>query len=179
MEKISWTDRMKNEEVLHRIKEEVNRLTTCVHTPFTPKYKPINYTNGRSQWPRGLRPRYTAARLLRSWVRIPMGVCMFVCCECCVLSGRGLCDELITRPEESYRLWCVVVCDLETSRMRRPWPALGRSATGGGDEMSFICKPRITQKLFVVIFDIFITGRPSLWTEIIVKNFPYFNNKNP
>jgi len=33
------------------------------------------------------------------------------------LSGRGLCDELITRPEESYRLWCVVVCDLETSRM--------------------------------------------------------------
>jgi len=38
-----------------------------------------------------------------------------------VLSGRGLCDELITRPEESYRLWCVVVCDLETSWMRRPW----------------------------------------------------------
>jgi len=33
------------------------------------------------------------------------------------LSGRGLCDELITRPEESYRLWCVVVCDLETSRI--------------------------------------------------------------
>jgi len=46
-----------------------------------------------------------------------------------VLSGRGLCDELITRPEEFYRLWYVVVCDLETSRMRRPWLALGRSAT--------------------------------------------------
>ena len=30
-----------------------------------------------------------------------------------MLSGRGLCDELITCPEESYRLWCVVVCDLE------------------------------------------------------------------
>jgi len=30
-----------------------------------------------------------------------------------VLSGRGLCDELITRPEESYRLWCVIVRDLE------------------------------------------------------------------
>ena len=27
-----------------------------------------------------------------------------ICCEYCVLSGRGLCDELITRPEESYRL---------------------------------------------------------------------------
>jgi len=52
---------------------------------------------------------------------------MFVCCECCVLSGRGLCDGLITRPEESYRLCCVVVCDIETSKMK-PWPALGRSA---------------------------------------------------
>ena len=40
---------------------------------------------------------------------------MFVCCECCVLSGSGLCDGLITRPEESYRLWRVVVCDQETS----------------------------------------------------------------
>jgi len=56
---------------------------------------------------------------------------MFVCCECCVLSGRGLCDELITRPEDSYRLWCVVVCDLETSRMRRPNIALGYSSMGG------------------------------------------------
>jgi len=37
------------------------------------------------------------------------------------LSGRGLCDELITRPEESYRLYCVVVCDLETSRMGAPY----------------------------------------------------------
>jgi len=58
---------------------------------------------------------------------------MLVCCECCVLSGRGLCDGLITRPEKSYRLWCVVVCYLETSRMR-PRPALGRSATGGGGQ---------------------------------------------
>jgi len=37
------------------------------------------------------------------------------------LSGRGLCDELITRPEESYRLCCVVVYDLETSRMGAPY----------------------------------------------------------
>ena len=42
---------------------------------------------------------------------------MFVCCECCVLSGRGLCDGLITRPEESYRLWRVVVCDQETTKI--------------------------------------------------------------
>ena len=33
-----------------------------------------------------------------------------------MLSGRGLCDKMITRPEESYQLWRVVVCDLETSK---------------------------------------------------------------
>jgi hypothetical protein len=36
---------------------------------------------------------------------------MFVFCECCVLSARGLCDGPIPRPEESYRLWCVSECD--------------------------------------------------------------------
>jgi len=69
----------------------------------------------RSQWPRDLRCRYVVARLLRMWVRIPPGAWMSVCCECYVLSDRSLCDELITRPEESYQLWCVAVCDLETS----------------------------------------------------------------
>jgi hypothetical protein len=67
-----------------------------------------------SQWPRDLRRRYSATRPLRLWVRIPPGEWMFVYCERCVLSGRGLCDEPITRPEESYRLWRVV-CDQETS----------------------------------------------------------------
>ena len=32
---------------------------------------------------------------------------MDVCFECSVLSGRGLCVGMITRPEDSYRLWCV------------------------------------------------------------------------
>ena len=68
----------------------------------------------RSQWPHVLRRMSATSRLLRLWVRIPPGAWTSVCCECCVLSGRGLCDELITRPEESYRVWCVV-CDLETS----------------------------------------------------------------
>jgi len=40
---------------------------------------------------------------------------------CRVLSGRGLCDELITRPEGSYRLWYVFVCDLQTSRIGAPY----------------------------------------------------------
>ena len=43
---------------------------------------------------------------------------MSVCCECCVLSGRSLCDELITRPEESYGYLSVVTvlcCQVEVS----------------------------------------------------------------
>jgi len=50
---------------------------------------------------------------------------MFVCCDCCVLSGRDLCDGLITRPGESYRLWRVIECDQETSKTRRLKPATG------------------------------------------------------
>ena len=79
----------------------------------------------RSQWPRGLRRRSAAVRLLRSWVRIPPEAWIFVCCECRVLSGRGLCGGLITRPEESYRLWCVVVCDLENLKNEEAMTCVG------------------------------------------------------
>jgi len=48
-----------------------------------------------------------AARLPGLWVRIPPGAWMSVSCEFYVLSSTGLCVELITRPEESYRVWCV------------------------------------------------------------------------
>ena len=76
---------------------------------------PSSRTQQRSQWPRGLRRGSVAGRWLEAWVRIPLVSWMFVCCECYVLSGRGLCVELITRPEESYRLCYFVVHDLETS----------------------------------------------------------------
>jgi hypothetical protein len=79
----------------------------------------------RSKWLRGLSCRSSAARLLRFCVRIPSGAWMFVSCESCVLSGRGLCDGLIIRPEESYRLWRVVVCDKETSNTLRLKPVTG------------------------------------------------------
>jgi len=58
----------------------------------------------RSQWPCGLRRGSAATRLLGLWVRIPPRAWMFVSCECCILSGRGLCVGLITRPQASYRL---------------------------------------------------------------------------
>ena len=51
---------------------------------------------------------------------------MSVFCQCCMLSGRGLCFGLITRPEESYWLWCVLsVCDREASTMKRFWLTSG------------------------------------------------------
>ena len=47
---------------------------------------------------------------------------MSVCCECCVLSGRGLCDEPITRTEECYgclSVVSVVCCQVEVSATNR------------------------------------------------------------
>jgi hypothetical protein len=43
-----------------------------------------------------------AALLLRSMV-------LSVSFECCLLAGRGLCVGLISRPEESYQVLCVLV----------------------------------------------------------------------
>jgi hypothetical protein len=80
-----------------------------------------------------------------------------VCSDCCVLSGRGLCDGLITRPEESYRLWCVVVCDLETSSMGRPWPAWERSAKRGvggwgrDSKIKIIIKAELNTRFYVSV----------------------------
>ena len=62
---------------------------------------------GRFQWPRGLRRVSAAARLLVLRVRISPGAWKSVSCECCVLSGIGLCVGLISRPEESHQVWCV------------------------------------------------------------------------
>jgi hypothetical protein len=84
-------------------------------------YEAYEDCNRRFQWPRGLRP-------LACWdcgFESHQGAWMFVCCECCVLSGRRLCDGLVTRSEESYRLWRVVVCDQETSNTKRLKPATG------------------------------------------------------
>jgi hypothetical protein len=58
---------------------------------------------------RGLRCRSTAARLLRSWVPIPLGAWMFVCCVCCQIKLFATSWSLVQ--VKSYRLWCVVVCE--------------------------------------------------------------------
>jgi hypothetical protein len=51
---------------------------------------------------------------------------VFVCC-----AGRGLFDELITRPEEPYWLYVfLIVCDVGTLTIWRPKPDLGCCTTG-------------------------------------------------
>ena len=63
-----------------------------------------NCLRSHSRWLRDLRRWSAATRLQGLRVRIPPRTWRSVCCECCVLSGRGLCDRPITRPEESYRV---------------------------------------------------------------------------
>ena len=41
-----------------------------------------------------------------------------------MLSGKGLCDGPITRPEESFRVWCVAVFDPVKNKPRIPAAAL-------------------------------------------------------
>ena len=49
------------------------------------------------------------ARLLALRVRSPSGSWISVPCECYLLPGRGLWVGLITRPEDSHRVGCVLV----------------------------------------------------------------------
>jgi hypothetical protein len=83
-------------------------------------------------------------------------------CLCVVLSGRGLCDELITRPEESYRIWCVVVSDLETWGVDRPWPALSLNAMGmGGDIIKHIILLRLQTHTQTMKYLLLFHGKSS------------------
>jgi hypothetical protein len=52
----------------------------------------------------------------------PAGTWKSVSCECCVLSGRGVCDGPITRPEEAYWVWCV---ELNVILKPQQWRGLG------------------------------------------------------
>jgi hypothetical protein len=95
-----------------------------------------------------------------------------VCRDCCVLSGRDLCDGPIPRPEESYRLCCVILCDLVTSRMRRPWLALGCCAYEGrcnGELRSFH-----KEELYELCFLSNIFGRSNKrgvgWVKVVTSS---------
>ena len=108
---------------------------------------------------------------------------VFLLSVLCVLSGRGLCDELITRSEESYWLWSVVVCDLETSIMRRPWPIEGCRA-GNKQTNIMLIKQKIVTSRRNSIFYLVIKSKPPnsfkisavitvTWFREIVQAFGY------
>ena len=100
----------------------------------------------RSEWPRGLRRGTSAARLLGLCARIPSEAWTCVSCECCVLSGRCICDGLITCPEESYRLWWVWVWlwVLDNEEVLVLWGLLGF-----GKEKDYKCSVLLNFMLFI------------------------------
>jgi hypothetical protein len=65
---------------------------------------------------------------------------MVAACECCVLSGGGLCVGLITLPEESYRVW-VSECDRESLEVGGNDPKTGRKSV----RLAFLLSVRTEQ----------------------------------
>jgi hypothetical protein len=73
--------------------------------------------------------RVCTRSLLGLWIRIPPGAWMFVSDTCCVMSGRGICFWLITRPEQSYRIWCALWVWLRSRVRGGHKPESGRRVT--------------------------------------------------
>ena len=95
------------------IKMMIKMMMMVMTTTTTTTYGGT-YENSRSRWSHDLSRGPAAAHLLGFRDRITPGACMSVSCECCALSGRGICVWMITRPEDSYRKSCVQKYDLET-----------------------------------------------------------------
>jgi hypothetical protein len=75
-----------------QIVEQSSSNTRRYNYSLTIQLQPISVADG-------LERKSTVYRLLGSRVRIPSWAQMFVCCECCVLSGTGLWDGA----DPSYR----------------------------------------------------------------------------
>jgi hypothetical protein len=131
--KLRGADRRQSKNTFHTSQRYSRKTYVCYFYTLNTEIRPNFHQTKRyikvtadmslfcqSQWTRGLRPGFGAARLLGLRVRIPPGAWMSVSCGCSVLSGRGLCVWLIPRLEESYRVCCVSECDHEASIIRRP-----------------------------------------------------------
>jgi hypothetical protein len=103
----------------------------------------------RSQWPRGLRHGCTVTRLLGMWVRIWSGAWLTL--GFCVLSRRGLCVGLITRPEKSYRVWCVQCVWMRSPVRGGHDPESGRSATGRKKTVTAYART-LSKSLFPLVY---------------------------
>jgi hypothetical protein len=101
---------MNNDKVQNvSCKEPNSRVTCCSKTPV--KSSTLQMTSNRM--PVAARSKaWVCGRSRAEITGSNLASGMNVTCECRVFSGRGLCDELINRPEESYRVFlCVTDCD--------------------------------------------------------------------
>jgi hypothetical protein len=121
----------------------------------------------RPQWPRGLRRSAAALGCWNCGFEFQRGHD----CLLWVLSGRGLCKELINRPENSYRLWRVVMCDLETSWIRTPWPTGGSCARNKQKRYRVITRIRNWKQDTRNALAWFPWWRVSLFSDIIRSAF--------
>jgi len=85
---ITKSFRKSGKNLQHRLLETVSHRTLqfIIIIIITTTTTTTTTSSSRSQWPRGLKHRSAAARLLRSWVRIPRGhgcvsVVSVVCCQ--------------------------------------------------------------------------------------------------
>ena len=129
---------------LRNLELRQNRCSKCHILPgATDVLISIPFASGRSLWSKGLKRGSAADRLLGLRVSIAPQAWMSVSCGCCVLSGGGLYDGPISRPEESYQPWCVTVYYLGTSEIRLPWPGLDCCSRGGKGNYSHLMGGKI------------------------------------
>jgi hypothetical protein len=92
---------------------------------------------------------------------------VFACCVCCVLSGRGLSDELITHPEDP------IDCGASLCVIKKP--------RGRGHSPRWAAE---LKKIIIIIIVIIIglkkfPGRATSYTcTVILITIPYFKPKN-
>jgi hypothetical protein len=100
-----WTSRLRVHSSLTRSVDRTldqypsSRHETCNFTKLMLVYNSLS----RFQWPRGLKRRSAVAGVAGSNSAPGVDVCL-LCLYVVSCIGRGLCDGLITRPEESYRV---------------------------------------------------------------------------
>jgi hypothetical protein len=89
---------------------------------------------------------------------------MDVCLLEVLLPGINICDELITGLEVSCRQWCVLVCDVETSEIRKASPALGRSS----ERKKYILRSYRFKRVVILAY---VVANFALANESILKSY--------
>jgi hypothetical protein len=89
----------------------------------------VNHVVYWSRWPRNLRRWSETTWFVGPRVQIPLRAWIFVPCLCCVVCGFATSWSLVQRSHIRCVFVCLIVCDLETSKIKRPRPEMGCCAT--------------------------------------------------